>query len=551
MAKHPDRQFDRDILRSQELFKLGMFEQAEVLLLKLLEDNKQPQIVLQILTQIYLQSQRYEDAIATLKRLLVILPSQLHLCDTLANLYGNTQQWHNAIDCYQQFIRLNPPSANAFFNLAYNLKQDCQFQQSLKYYRLALTHKISQPEEVYLNMAVIYSDHLRQEEKAKESLEAALHINPHFVSAIYNLANLYEEEGDKAQASELFTEVIRLQPTNYQALARLADVKKFTDLSDRLINNIKAAIEVKNIVPSTKINLYYALGKIFDDCRDYEQAFGCYTKANQLNRLTLGTYERNEQESLIDRTIQLYSKDWFDQLVPISDAKLIFICGMFRSGSTLTEQILAAHPNVTAGGERDFFSRRQNPKDGSNKVLQFTQKELPILAQEYLKELAEAFPEAQTITDKRPDNYLYIGLIKSLFPNARIIHSVRNPLDNCLSVYFLRLGHAMKYSTNLLDTAHYYQQQVRLMQHWKSLFTDSIFEIDYDKLIKQSDVQVNNLLDFLGLQWSDECLHFYKLNNRVKTASVWQVRQPLYSASSGRWCNYEHQIKSLIEHFER
>lgn len=545
------KQPDKDFHQAQKLIQQNLFSQAEVLLLTLVENPKYGLTVLQLLTRIYLQSQKFDDAANILNQLTIKEPTELHFCDSLANLYGHSQQWDKASDCYRKFIEQNQPTANAFFNYAYNLKQDCQYQKSLDNYLLALKHKISQSEEVYLNMAVIYSDHLRQEENAKESLEAALNINPEYVSAIYNLANLYEEEGNKQQASILFSKVIELQPDHYQALARLADVKKFTNVNDHLIIKINRALGESDVSDSTKMNLYYGLGKIFDDCGNFEQAFEHYNKANELNRLTLGPYVRGDQEAYVDKNIRLYTQQWFDQLEPASEASPIFICGMFRSGSTLTEQILAAHSDITAGGERDFFTRRQNPIKAENEVLQFEQSELDTLARKYLSELTNAFPCAKYITDKRPDNFLYIGLIKSLFPNARIIHSVRNPLDNCLSVYFLRLGHAMKYSTSLLDIAHYNKQQLRLMDHWKYLFPDSIFEVDYDKLVEHPEIQVRKLLEFLNLSWDEECLNFHKLKNRVKTASVWQIRQPLYRGSSGRWRNYEEQVKPLINYLNQ
>lgn len=507
--------------------------------------------VLNGLVQICFHTQAFKEALEYLKQLASLFPEKLHYCESLASLYSQLNLPRQACECYQQFISAKPGVPNAYFNYAYNLKLIEEYEKSLENYQLALQYQVEQPEEVYLNMAVIYSDNLRQESQAKKALEKALSLNPEYTAAIYNLANLYEEEGDKHQASSLFQQVNQLQPDNYQALARLADVKSFTDADDVVIRQIQEALNLQNIEPSTRINLHFGLGKALDECGDYQQAFHHYTKANELNRHEMASYDKKRQEEIISNNIALFSKRWFENLTPISEASPVFICGMFRSGSTLTEQILASHPAITAGGEREFF-----PRLGSYKLTPYPEKvkclsnaELTSMARDYLDELNQAFPQAQVITDKRPDNFLYLGLIKSLYPNAKIIHTTRNPLDNCLSVYFLRLGESMNYATDLDNTAHYYLQQERLMAHWKSLFPDTIYTISYDQIVAQPQLSIEKLLHFLELEWSEECLNFHLLKNRVKTASVWNVRRPLYKGSSGRWKNYQQYIDSLMLNF--
>jgi hypothetical protein len=258
-------------------------------------------------------------------------------------------------------------------------------------------------------------------------------------------------------------------------------------------------------------------------------------------------YDRAAQEKLTDQLIETFSADWFDKIEPASDAAPIFICGMFRSGSTLIEQVLASHPSVTAGGEIDFFFRavRQSLAPFPETIPGMTPDQLDALAKEYLEHLAKTFPEAKVLTDKRPDNFLYLGLLRSLYPNARIICTTRNPLDNCLSVYFQQLGSAMNYATGLQDTAHYFTQYSRLMAHWRGLFGGNILEVSYDELVQQPRPVLERLLEFCALEWSDNCLEFHKADNFVKTASVWQVRQPLYQKSSGRWRNYQAHLEPL------
>jgi len=220
---------------------------------------------------------------------------------------------------------------------------------------------------------------------------------------------------------------------------------------------------------------------------------------------------------------------------------------MFRSGSTLTEQVLAAHSDVTAGGEIGFVPAlvRSELAPFPGRIAQVSAAELEALAARYLAELAKLFPGARHVTDKRPDNFLHIGLIKTLFPNAKIIHTTRNALDNCLSVFFLHLDHSMGYALDLLDTAHYYREYRRLMAHWRTLYGDDILDFDYDAFVRAPRPAVERLLQFCGLEWQEQCMAFEQVENAVKTASVWQVREPLYQRSSGRWRNYARHLDPL------
>jgi hypothetical protein len=220
---------------------------------------------------------------------------------------------------------------------------------------------------------------------------------------------------------------------------------------------------------------------------------------------------------------------------------------MFRSGSTLAEQILGAHSRVAVGGEFAFLPTvvRTELAPFPTTMATLPQERLDALAGRYLEAVARLFPHGERVTDKRPDNFLYIGLIKSLFPDARIVHTVRDPLDNCLSIYFLHLDHGMSYALDLADIAHYYVQYRRLMAHWKTLYGADIFDLDYDALVREPRATIERLTQFCRLEWEDACLSFEQSAKAVKTASVWQVREPLYQRSSGRWRNYAAHIAQL------
>ena len=171
------------------------------------------------------------------------------------------------------------------------------------------------------------------------------------------------------------------------------------------------------------------------------------------------------------------------------------------------------------------------------------------IAAKYLDTLARRFPGRDIVTDKRPDNFRYIGLIKALFPDARIIHTTRDALDNCLSIFFLHLDQRMDYALDLLDTGHHYAQYRRLMAHWKALYGDDILDVGYEEFVRAPRPAIERLLAFCGLDWDDACLSPERGAGAVKTASVWQVRRPIHRESSGRAANYARQLAPLAAWF--
>jgi hypothetical protein len=222
---------------------------------------------------------------------------------------------------------------------------------------------------------------------------------------------------------------------------------------------------------------------------------------------------------------------------------------MLRSGSTLAEQVLAGHPDVRAGGELGLLptlvQERLTPYPESLRSADAAQR-LAELAANYRAQVARLFSEAPVVTDKRPDNYLHIGLVKAMFPGAKIIHTVRDALDTGLSIFFLHAAPSQAYATDLTHIGHHQRQYGRLMAHWKRLYPDDIFDLDYDRFVREPRIVLAELLAFCGLPWDERCLGFSERDNAVRTASVWQVRQPLYTASSGRWRPYGHRLAPLM-----
>ena len=295
--------------------------------------------------------------------------------------------------------------------------------------------------------------------------------------------------------------------------------------------------------------LYFALGKACDDLERYDEAATAFVAANEVGKLRAVPYDREVTEKAFDQLIELFDADWVREAAGDSTAEPIFICGMLRSGSTLLEQMLGAHPAVTAGGEIDAlpFLISHNLAPFPQGVRDATREKLQRVGDEYLARVGALFPDADHVTDKRPDNFLHLGLIKVLFPRAKIILTRRNVLDNSLSLYFLQLGRNLSYAMDIGHAAHYRQQHDRLVAHWSACFGDDIHVVDYEELVTSPEPTLRRVTEFVGLEWDAGVLEFQKSSGLVKTASLWQVRQALHTRSRGRWRNYEGLVAGIMD----
>jgi Tfp pilus assembly protein PilF len=457
-----------------------------------------------------------------------------------------------AIAVYERLLSLKPLTPDAWYNLGQAQWRTRRFDSALASYERALSCGISRPEEVHLNRAVILAQHLGRADDAARELRRALELNARYVPALLNLGNISEQQGDAGQASRLYTQALQVDPANALALSRLPNLRTLNDANDPLIAQLAQAAGDARRPPDDRADLGFGLGKALNDVGRHDEAFAAYQAANQASRTAGGPalrYDAAAHERLVDRLVREFPLANPPRVPPPGRAAPIFICGMFRSGSTLIEQVLAAHPQVTAGGELDLIPalvKRHLPPGGDWAVLHDSAA-LGAMAREYLDAVENIFPGAGTLTDKRPDNFLHIGLIKTLFPDARIVCTRRDAVDNCLSVYFLHLSRAMPYALDLLDIAHWFRQHRRLMEHWKTLYGADIHEVDYDAFVSDPEPVARQLLAFCGLPWEAACLDFHRSRGVVRTASLWQVRQPLHSRASGRWRHYERHLAGLRE----
>jgi tetratricopeptide (TPR) repeat protein len=479
----------------------------------------------------------------------------------LANARAMNRQgrFPEAMAAYADTLRNWPdgdPSNNqsrVLFELATLQRKAGMADAALHSYARAIAGGLSNPEEAHLHRGLIFSDLLRDHAAAERELRTALRLNERYVPALHNLGNLFEDLGRLEEARAAYAHILALDAHWFEALGRFAMLLPRSISEHDMVRRLRSALVNPRAGAKDRAGLGFALGQLLDTRRRYAEAFEAYREANAASRASvppqIGTYDRQRQENLISSLIRVPFMPPAGELPKSQDKRPqpVFVCGMFRSGSTLAEQLLVSHPDVGGGGELPFFSRLALNEFAPfpDSLPHVPKAHMERAREAYLAMLARLFPGKAWVIDKRPDNFLYLGLIKALFPNAKIIHTVRAPLDNCLSIFFLHLDPSMSYALDLMDIGHYYRQYRRLMGHWQTQFGADIIDFDYDQFVRAPAESGARLFDFLGLQWDDRYLARPAVGRVVRTASVWQVREPIYTQASGRASNYSTQLAQL------
>ncbi|RWA72526.1 sulfotransferase [Mesorhizobium sp.] len=390
-------------------------------------------------------------------------------------------------------------------------------------------------------------------EMALPLFEKALKIDRDHPGARLGLPGALASLGRMEEAALHLKEAIERRIAVPAAYNALVHTRKFTEEPPELAA-ILAELRDLGQMPEGAAALHHAAGKVLNDLRRYKEAMDHFKQGNQAGgqKFDMGSYRR-----LVDAMIETFTPELVASMAAYGNPSEVpvFIVGMPRSGTTLTEQICASHPDVHGAGELSKLRRIANGiglKDSPDanlgkSVATITPELTKTLAAEHLAYLRERAPHALRIVDKMPHNFELIGLVGVLFPNAHIIHCRRDAIDNCISCFVLQFSEAHSYSADLETLGLYYREYDRLMRHWSKVLPGRIFENQYETLIEDQEEQSRRLIDYLGLPWDDACLRYFERDGSVNTFSRWQVRQPIYKSSVKRWKNYESEIQPLIE----
>lgn len=498
-------------------------------------------------------------------------------------------EWDAAIACFERAIALVPNYVNAHLNLGNALQDSGRIDEAIAHFR-RLTAIAPNSREAYLNLAGALRAAQRLDE-AVAAAQKAVALDPAFIEAGNLLAGLYWSLDRGGEAEAETRRILSREPGNLEALNRLGKILIIRGRFDEATTIFQSALAIEPDEPEANFGithaskaystpemadrveqllaantgneqrsvLHFTLGKIYDDMGDYDRAFVNYRGANDL-AVPDAWFDAKIWTAFVDRMIAVFTPEFFagHKGFGSSSPRPVFIVGMPRSGTTLTEQIIASHPLVAAGGEMTAIPRLADKLPDRLGVQEkfpecaadITREQTQEAAAAYLGELDKIDAAADRVTDKMPMNFQNLGLIALLFPNATYIHCRRDPIDTCLSCYFQRFGYHLDFSLSFENLAAYYRGYLRLMDHWRRVLPVKMLEVDYEETIADQEGMSRRLIAHCGLEWDDRCLQFHKTDRAVKTASVWQVRQPIYKTSVERWRRYERHLGPLIRALE-
>jgi tetratricopeptide (TPR) repeat protein len=449
-------------------------------------------------------------------------------------------------------VAISPDFVEARVNLANALRSVGRLEEAVAGYRLAL---LSKPDFVAAHVALATALRLmRRTDEAETSCRCALGVRPDSAAALAVLADLRADAGRFAEAEELFKRALSIDPDLSEAWSGIARVRRMTPADGAWLAAAQS-LAARGLPPQRELSLRFAIGKYFDDLKDFDNAFLSYRRANELAKACGARHDRDRLTRTVDLIIRSHDRAWLERARTTNQStRPVFIVGMLRSGTTLAEQILASHPAVFGAGELMYWgevSAAAMAVSAGMPTIGIGDAALAAWGHDYLELLQRLSTDAARVVDKFPTNFLLLGVIHAALPNARIIHMRRHPIDTCLSIYFQHFEAANTHVNDLEDLAHYYAEYRRLMRHWRAVLPGGVMlEVPYEGLVLDLPAWSRRMLDFIGLPWDPRCLEFHQTARPVVTASRWQVRQKISTSSVERWRNYEKfvgPLRRLIE----
>jgi Tfp pilus assembly protein PilF len=437
----------------------------------------------------------------------------------LGMINGKMARYADSADCFKRGLLLAPENAEAGYNLG----------------------------KIYV--------FLRDYDQAILTYRRVLQIRPDFVEAYFNLGNVFTKQGDFERAIDQYRKALAIRPGYTRALLALTMIKKYGAEDEADVRQMMALATQENMSSEQRMYLDFALAKVHEDLNKYDQSFLFLLEANHLKRSSYD-YSVSRHEALFNRIQQVFDRDFFDQRSAYGsdDEAPVFIVGMPRSGTTLIEQILSSHPQVYGAGELDDLEQvvlkttaKLTPQTFPLQVVMLEQEDVDGLATGYLQRLTRFGAGSHYVTDKMPGNFLFIGMIRLLFPRARVIHCVRDPVDTCVSIFKQLFSGRHDYAYDLAELGQYYRLYQGLMIHWHAALPGFVHDVHYEALIDDQEGQTRRLLEFCGLAWDEACLSFHQSERPVQTVSAAQVRRKLYSSSVKKWRYYEHHLQPLLQ----
>ena len=534
-------------------YQTGHDEAALELLQRAIELGPASHLYRHNLAGVLLALGRHAEAERRYREALNLKPDHGEILIGLAKACEAQGRSAEALMLYDHVLQLEPRNLDAWLGRGGVLAVRVQRNQALDCYRQARVlagHDSQQLQRV--GMAFHGMD---AHAEARACLEAALTRQPDFVEAHNSLGITLGDMGDLQQAEAEYREALRLKPDDVGAYYNLTSLIRLLPEDPLWPPLMAMEQELAQRPLDEQILLHFTFGKIREDNHDYDRAFEHFLSGNRLQRAR-SNYNEARQADFYRDCMRYFDADFMTARsgVGTDDESPIFIIGMSRSGTTLVEQILASHPQVHGAGEMRLLQRcttlevepLANEAELPRRLAHLERIALTRIGERYAAALKELAPDARRVTDKLPGNMALVGLMHLAFPRAHIIHCVREPLDICVSCFTKHFTTGHDFSYDLGDLGRFYRLYQELMCHWQSVLpAGRILEVRYEQVVNDLEHEARRMVAFCGLDWDDACLRFHEHRRTVRTASLAQVRRPIYASSVGRWRHYEKYLGPL------
>ena len=542
-----------DLLQGIKLHTKKNYKEAEVFYKRVLLSEPTNYEALRHLGILFQDLKENEKAYNYFMEALKVNPKGFQAMGNLGTIHMLNKNYELAHKCLMNSFRINSNYVPTINNLAAYFHKVHDPKNALHYAKLSLT---IQPNNllalIQYAKALIISAEL---EEAIGLLEKLAENYPDNDDIRYDLSAAYREIGEFKKANKLSTELFK---KDYQNVSHFIDYTKDKNnkLTEKHIKYYSEKLEREDLGIQDKILINYSFFEYFKNQKDYQKAGSCLIKSNDAQYSIKEFDLRHERQfykklkDIFSRKLDFICEERLNKQIPI------FVCGMPRSGTTLCEQILSSHSKVTGAGELDFLTEAtdtrliQPTKEQIKHFEKFlkSKNSLKLVRNKYLERLAQRDKnDSLYICDKMPHNFLFIGLIKLILPEAKIIYCKRDPMDNCFSLYshkFIDVSHQYSYNQKML--VEYYKLHQDIMEFWLKNYTDDIFVLDNEELVNNQEVLSKKLIDFCDLSWEKQCLEFHKNKRQVRTASIEQVRKPINNKSIGAWKKYESYLSEML-----
>jgi tetratricopeptide (TPR) repeat protein len=577
---------EQDVALAMQHINFNRLKEAEDLCNPLLKSHPLEPQVLHAAGLIKYKRMDYRGAIELLSKAVQIDKRNPLYFGNLGEAYRRNRQFDKAMEAFEEAIAQMPEFLMGHLGIANTLRDQGKFKEATSRFRLALAiNPTFAPAYHYLGLAFVDQERLKE---AIPLLRKAAALRPGYIEAQLSLANTLERDGQSEEALELYRSVLEKMPNHVGIINNIGSILKNMGHIDEAITHFEKALaldpdhvssyynlsrarvgsnneelaRMEKMVNDDRLNaeqqcsMHFSLGKLHDDLGNYDKAFYHFKRGNEMDTREK-PFDPKLHSFAVDRMMAIFNKEFFAGRRGFgSESTLpVFVLGMPRSGTTLVEQTLASHPEVYGAGELNNIGQII----GALQAVQGRMAAYPEcatlidavtacqLGEEYVNYLRSVGGTARRVTDKMPGNFINLGFIALLLPNVKIIHCHREPLDTCLSCYFQHFAMVMPFSRDLTFLGSYYRDYTRIMKHWHQVLPQKIFDVRYEDMVADHEGMSRKLIDFIGLEWDEACLNFYKTERTVKTASNWQVRQPVYTSSMARWKHYEKFIGPLRE----